>query len=470
MKTHAVIEIEERNLTLTIGATTGDAARVFSCDRFPLAEVNQESITRVLRALGTDPLRGALGVHVVVGDRRATHFVATAPTMPERDLVRFVGREAVRLSSVASAEGLLLAPRLLRRLPDGRLQIAATALPRAVWQPIERAFEASGMEVLSLHTTESCLALAAAEHDEYTAVLAYGDGRARFVYCDGGAPAQVRRFILGGMSDAGAMALAAQLAIELPRTYDWLREQGHPEPKALIVGRGFGFDEDSLELLRGDLDNIGEAEFEWELPDGPTGPRFATLMLLAALFREQPQPSLLAEPTVRVPWSRRRVAGIAAIAAVGLALGFAGVVNARRTVDASDELVRVESDCVQLEQQAALAEARVAPAADVVELEPQLELALSMRRPVSRLLAELSNSASDAIHVESLQFASTAKLTVAGLVRGETRQQALAELARFVAGLRALPYLEAGGQDEVKEVPGKPECLRFVLDVAWRNS
>ena len=60
--------------------------------------------------------------------------------------------------------------------------------------------------------------------------------------------------------------------------------------------------------------------------------------------------------------------------------------------------------------------------------------------------------------------------SLSGVVKGKNRHQALAVLSQFVDRLRRLPYIAAGGKDEVTEVPGKPTCLRFRLDMFWRNS
>lgn len=469
MKTHAIIEIEEGSLTLTIGAKAGNSARIFSCERFPLSDTGGEAVGGVLRGLGTDPLRGAAGVHVIVGDRRASHFVATVPKMPPGEVADFVTREALRVSSLTSPADLMVAPRLLRQPGGGRLEIAASALPASVWQPFASALEASGMEVLALHTSETCLALAAPADVANAAILEYSGGRARFVLCDGDAPARVRRFILGS-SEGGSMALAAQLAIELPRTYDWLRENGHSEPRVMVLGNRLCLDDDSVEMLRGELEEIDKATFGWELPEEGAAPGLATLTLMGRLFDEKKVPSLLARPEIRVPWSRARIGSLVAAAAAGVALSVGAVADARGYMEASDERARVSAECARLEQQAFALESQAAPAGETSSRHPQLELALSMRRPISRLIAEVSNNATDRVYLEALEFSSTERITVRGVVKGRTRQEALAVLSQFVNGLRALAYFEADGQDEVNEVPGKPHCLRFQLGISWRNS
>ncbi|MCR9246608.1 MAG: hypothetical protein NXI31_16365 [bacterium] len=470
MNTYAILEFEEGSMALTVGGSVAGTAEIFACNRFPLVEINSDTVRNALRALGSDPLRGAKGVHVIVGDRRATHFVATVPRMTEAEVGSFLTREALRLASLTEAGDLLLAPRLLEVLPDRRLRIAMSALPTGIWDRVQKACAAAGVEVLSLHTTESCLALAAPPEDSDTAVLELSGGRARFVYCSHNAPVQVRRFILGNGPDAGSMALAAQLAIELPRTYDWLRESGHDEPRSLIVGNRLGLDEDSIEMLRGDLESVGPPEDAWRVTEGDSDPGLASTELMQRLFASTMPPSLLEMHVIRVPWPRRVVVSLAAAVLMGLASAVFGVFEAQKYLDIAEEAERLEADCDRLGQAVLQAQALAAPSGEFAVPDPQLELALSMRRPVSRLVAEVSNLATDRVHVESLQFASTEKVVLAGAVKGQSRQEALAVLSQFVDGLRELPYLQAGRGDEIQEMPGRPNLLRFRIAFSWRNS
>jgi hypothetical protein len=100
---------------------------------------------------------------------------------------------------------------------------------------------------------------------------------------------------------------------------------------------------------------------------------------------------------------------------------------------------------------------------------PELQRALSMRRPISRLLAEISNSCGGELHLEEIQFASKSPVVVSGHVEARTRQLALATMAEFTDKVHALPYLEARGQEEVSEVLGRPNHIRFRISLAWRN-
>lgn len=469
MQIHAIIEIEEGTLTLTVGRSEGRTHRILKCQRLPLPDLGREPMTAALRSLGGDPLMGAPGVHVVLAERRMQHFVSTVPKLSAAEAVAFVVREALRVAGMNASEGVLVAPQLLRRLPGGRLVIGATALAKNVWDPLQEAFRAAGIAVISLHSMESCMALAAPATGERTAVLDCSSGRARFVLCDGQSAVQVRRFLVGSAGDGGGGALVAQLAMELPRTLDWLRETGHQPPQALVLGTRIEIDAESREMLRGDLERVDCAAVDFELAEDAASPGLATAMLLTRLCADQPRPSLLSLPKIELPWGTSRYVALAAVAVVGLACAWSAVADGTAMFTAQEDLVEVASERLRLEQDL-VAIASAVPVAEPEAGTERLQTALSLRRPTSRLLCEVSNCATDAIHLEALQFASTEKVVLTGVVQGDTRQDALAGLAQFAQRLRGLPFLRAGGQEDVSEVAGQTNRFRFRLSLSWRNT
>ncbi len=470
MKTHAIIEFEEGSVTLTIGAAAGGNARIFSCERLPLVDINAETLRATLSSLGSDPMRGAAGVHVIIGDRRACHFAAAVPRMAVADMVGFLKREALRLSSMSQSSEVLLAPRMLRAAWDGRFEVAVSALPQSVVQRMDQACRAVGLDVLGVHTSEACMALAAPIDAASSAVLELNGGRARYVYCQRGVPVKVRRFLLGGRGGTEeSLALAAQLAIEVPRTKSWLTESGHDEPSMLVLGRRFPFDDESMELLAGIANDIEFPELDWDLDEIDTTPGLATLMLMEQLFAGQRVPALEREPHLDVPWPRRRVAAVAAVAAAGLAVFAYGVNDGRELIATTAELDRAAVERTRLENELIQVQAAAAPDGETAAA-GTIDLALSMRRPVSRMFAEVSNLAPANVHIGSIQFASAAPVTITGIVEGDSRQEALALLAQFVDALHALPYLHDLGKDEVEEVVGHPERVQFRVQIAWRHS
>ena len=468
MQTHAIIEIEEGSLNVVVGGRDGKVVRVHRSVRLPLAELGKDALATALRGIGSDVLLGATGVHVVLGDRRAQHFSSTLPAMKAAAAVQFVVREALRVTNLPAAADVLLATRLLRRLPGGKLLLGSTALPRTAWEPLAQAFAAANLEVLGLHSMETCLALGATAGGAGTvAVVEVNSGRARFVLCDGESPAQVRRFLIGGGGEGNGAALTTQLAMELPRTFEWLRETAQPVPATLVLGLRVGVDDGAAEmLLSEDLKRVVRAVSPVTVAATQAAPGLATSMLLARLAAGQPLPSLLQPPRIELPMGSGRILSLLATAAAGIACTMSAVVDGTELLRLRDEVQATvaEREALAATIVAAPAAADPAPAGD-----EHLQAALAMRRPISRLLADVSNCAAAELHLEDLKFASTERVLVSGVVQGANRQQALAAISAFAKRLGEIPYVQTGGDEEITEVPRLANCFRFRLGMTWRN-
>jgi hypothetical protein len=470
MQTHAILELDEGTLTVTLGGRIAGATKVQHCHRLPLADSGRDAMAEVLQPIARDLLRDVDGVHVILGDRRMQHFVNALPRMPARELDEFVLREALRVTSMPNAGELLVTSRLVRQQKGGKLVVGGVALPRTVWEPVRLALRACNIEVLSLQSTESCLALAAPPEDqERYAVVECSGGRARFVLCDGKSPVQVRRFMVGN-AEQNPEALAAQLAMELPRTLEWLRETGHQVPSALVLGNRISVDESTLDVIRGDLARVVLPPFAADGGRGYEAPSLASTALLNSLCRGETPASLLAGSRLRLPaspWHRLWLAAAIAIGGLatwhGLQSLAAHEANGRLLAEVGQQRENLRHQLVALTGDTGDTQVQAAD-------QHRLAQALGRRRPVSRLLAEVSNAATEDVAVDALQFASSERVVVAGVVRGATRAAALALLAQFAGRVRALPYLESTGQEDIGEVTGLPCHFRFRLGMAWRNS
>lgn len=477
MQALTIVEIEEGTIAVVVGAADGDQVRVLRSERIPLPDLGRETLTNALRALQENCLQGVNAVHVVLGERRLQHFASQLPPTGANDAVAFVVREAQRLCGVQSPGAVMVATRLLRRLPGGRLLLGTTALARSVFEPMQEAFAAVAIEVRGLYSMESMLALAAAATDgRPVAVLECNAGRARFVLCDAQSPVQVRRFLIGGGGETNQVALATHFAMELPRTFDWLRETKQPLPATLLLGTRASLDDESLMLLRNeDLQQVQRAVVPFLLAaDSMPVPSLGVGMLLARLVAQQQVLSLLDPPRLRLPWSGKRIVSMAAALVTGTICSLSAVVDGTevmRTLVTREELGRQAADlsaALASEVAAAVASGQTSGTVDAEQ--ERLQMALSTRRPVSRLLAELSNSAGPELHLEELKFAGTERIVVIGIVQGRSRQDVLASIAAFSARLGKIPYLLVGGEDEINEVARQHHCYRFKLGMAWRNS
>jgi hypothetical protein len=477
MQALTIVEIEEGSLAVVTGAADDDQPRVLRSARVPLPDLGRETIGNALRALQEDALQGVDAVHVVLGERRMQHFTSQLPRTSPGDAVSYVVREAQRLCGMQSAAEVMVSTRVLRRLPGGRMVLGTTALARSVFEPLQEAFTAAGIAVLGLYSMESLLALAANSSDgRATAVLECNAGRARFVLCDAQSPVQVRRFLIGGAGETNPAALATQFAMELPRTFDWLRETRQPLPSSLLLGTRAGVEDDALSMLQTDeLTRVERAVVPFRLAaDSLPMPSLGVGMLLARLAASEPVLSLTEAPRLQMPWTGQRLVSLAAALAVGALCSWSALVDGSRLMQT--QVVRTELDDELAELSASLAVEGAEPAAagqlvdDVEAQADRLRTALSTRRPVSRLLAEISNGAGKELHLEELKFTSTERILVVGIVQGRSRQDALASIAAFSERLGKLPYVVLGGEDEINEVARQRNCYRFKLGMTWRNS
>lgn len=469
MKMHTILEVEEGALNVVVGGRDGSQTRVIRSQRLPLSDFSREALDGALRAVGSDVLHGGEGLHVIIGDRRAQHFVSKVPKMSARDAVAFATREGMRLANLQSAEDLMVETRLVRSLPQGKLQISTCALARSIWEPLRDVLAKHHVAVLSLQTMEACLARSeSASGSEPVAIVECNGGRARLVISVDGAPVQVRRFMVSG--GAGNVAgVLTQLAMEVPRTMDWLRETGQPLPSRMVVGPRVGVDTESLNMLEGDeLSEVVCAEALVDRDEGASEPGLAVATLLHELCTGAPVASLLDAARIRLPWAARQVMAVAvALIVAGLA-AFGAVVEGQAWLEVRAERESVDALLEDVQYQLANLELREGDM-PVVQEDPGLTDALKMRRPISLLISEACNQCGESVRLQEVVFASRGMVIVTGVVDGAGHQQALASLAQFTQALRELPYLVPVGRDEVTEVAGATSRFQFKITLSWRH-
>jgi hypothetical protein len=467
MRTHAIVELEDSALSVTVGALVGGRPRVLRSLRAPLTGLTREAVTIALREIGGGVLHGATGVHVLIGDRRIQHFRSELPNMATGHAIDYVTREALRLLRLTKPSDVLRSVRLLQRLPGDRVALATTAMPRSVWEPLASAFRDANLTVLGLHSSEESIASIAPTSATPIAIVECSGGRARFMACADGVPLQVRRFMVGSGGEENQDSLTMQLAIEMPRTIDWLRDGGHAVPDRLLLGLRREVDADIVDMLRGDtFASVETAKVDVDVADGQIVPPLASQAVLRAIVLGKAPLSISDGPRLRMPWRRKHLAALSAAVAVGFLGTWTAVVDAGSLLERRELLGSVQERRDELLRSFAATTGGAATAVAV----PQLDGALASRRPTSRLLAELSNCADDAIHIEELRFGSREAIVVAGQVERETRKEALDAMARFTRRIAELPYVQVGANDEISEVAGHWNRFRFRLQLEWRRS
>ncbi len=472
MKLHTLVELEEGGLTVVVAGREGRAYRVVRSTRVPLASLTPEEVASGLLSV-SDMFEESNGVHVLFGDRRARCFTTKLPASTASDLLSYVRREAVRRGAGNSVRDLLITAEIVKYHPGRLVSVFATALAEDVWAPFGKAFADSGVNVLSLSIVEASLAAATrAQTGEIVLVAEVSGGRARFVIAEGRGVVQSRRFIVGaGSESVDADAVMTQLAMELPRTLEWLREGDMPIPTAVLVGRRLGVPKDDLNVLVGDpITELREAEFKVQVDAGTQEPGLAALSVLDRLVRGEGVPSLLTEPRIKLPLTRGMRVAIAAMLAVGFSASAIALVNgyeARTHRNAfqsyTEELQALNRALDDFSRQLPDGEVMLAD-------ETRLEQALQTRRPISRLLADISRNAQADMVIDDLSFASMDAIKISGYVEGARRSVALTSLATFARGMRALVYIGSQGGEDVRPVEGFSARFHFELVFTWRRT
>lgn len=468
MTTTAIIELEEGALSITTATVHGRTVQATRSVHVPLPDLEHSTLVSILTSLSADMLRSVRDVHLVLGDRRMHHFRCDVPRMPAAALEDFVQREAMRMTGLPTVADVMVAVAGVHKGPNGTLRIAATALPRAVWDSLRRTFDESGVKVTSLRSLESCLALMAPSTAS-TAVVECGVGRTRFVLSENRTVCQVRRFIVGSSANGSSEAIGAQLTLELPRTLEWLRESGNTAPVCMLLGpraaagiRAIGMDMDGLPPVIERRDALADAG-QGESP-------IACSTLLAALANNSAPASLLEPLRLALPLTGRRVAALAvaaAIAAIG-AWSFCGDLARWRL--ASTRIAQLVTTADEVRHSLQDAQAAGAVAFDSTSHEQaRLQQALGRRRPVSLLIADLARACGK-VHLDAVDSGGDDRVGVSGFVTAASRREALEEISRFLREVRALPYLLPTALEDIGELPGLLPGFRFQVGFTWRTS
>lgn len=197
-------------------------------------------------------------------------------------------------------------------------------------------------------------------------------------------------------------------------------------------------------------------------------PSVGVAALLNRLSTGVKSASLLDPAKLSLPMNSRHLVSMFAAACVAIMGGYSAIVDGSEWFKASEHVAQVADDCDEVQAQLDDLSGG-AESGSVMNTSPQLAQALTMRRPLSRLIGEISNSVSAGVSLEEIKFASTSPIVVSGQVEGSSRQDALTAMGHFTKKVHALEFVMAKGHDEVSEVVGQLNRFRFTLTLAWRN-
>ncbi|MGE3174641.1 MAG: hypothetical protein AB7O97_18560 [Planctomycetota bacterium] len=453
----AIIEIEEGYLTCTAATITRRSVTVGACVRVPFPECTAANLGNSLRLLREQV--GELDrVWVLVGDRRILHSVVRVPPMLPDELRAFVRREALRQGGLSAGAELVAHARLSR--PEGTMhRVSVCAAPAGVLEPIRRGCAEADVALLGVLSIENGIAgVLDQDLPERTAVIDFAGGKARFLVYERGQLTHMRRFLVHGVDSAAGMRdlFVAQLAMEVPRTLDYLREQDCDPPQCLLVSHSIAAGEDLLAMTEGQIPEVRTYQPTVRLAAGEDEPSLATLGLLQKLQRGRRLPLLTEDVALTLPPQPLRIAARAAAAVVGVA-GL--VVGMQQHGEA--RALRIERQGLEaaIDRSRNEIARRLQPVPMVETLDPEQareQQILSRRRPISRCIARLCELVGPELHYDAIAFPDRHHLELHGGVAARNRLEALRVLGEFGEALGAVPFLERTGSEDLYDDPQGP--------------
>lgn len=464
---HAILEIEEGALSLTVASQVGGTLQIDLCQRVlrPDAEVEtlSRAIAELLQAVATEIRQ----VHVLLGDRRFLHFRIEVPRLRPDELRAFVQRECLRVGSLTADVRVNGHCQRLRRLSNGNYRFAVVALPSRVWPLLQPAFDRNGLEVLTLTSIEEGMrAVLPANAPDTAALLDVSGNRARFVHTEHRAVTQVRRFLLPTMSTDGEAdpMLAAHLAIEIPRTLDYLAEIEHPLPRALFIGPRTPIADSELDSLAGDIPLCDRLPLPFSIADHQAAPSLATVGRLHDVLSRRLR-SVLGDLHVEAPRSPAPLLAALAAAAAGAAVASQVAPLRELNLQLEREAAVTADSLLELGQQETELLAGRDPTPPLAD--DQLDTVLRHRRPASLLLASVCNAVPAGIALSELAFSNSGEIVVRGRTTESSRLLSLQMIADFTDGLRRVPCLTNGSEDIVGDTD--TAGVAFAVRFGWRQ-
>ncbi|MBI5850653.1 MAG: hypothetical protein HZB39_06375 [Planctomycetes bacterium] len=471
MQSHVVLEIEEEQLVATIADLTRRNATIRSCRRVAIDKPGEEDLAKAFRTVLEGENLANAEIHVVLSDRRFQHFHLDLPRVPARQLREIVEREARRRGKLAAEEEVICGHRLTRRLPQGMQRYAVVALPAAAFRPIERALARRDAKATTLTSLPDALARALPRGlPDRVLVLEITGSKAHIAFCEDAAAVQVRRILLPPVLASGEGPLepiVSHLALEMPRTLDYLESQKLGRPEAMVVGHVMRLPDEYLRMVAADVGDCVPYTTPYAVPEGCPEPGMATYGVLQAEVRRQ-RFSLIGE--WQTPASRRlkRVAGVIVGGTVACAVWGAtelsldeAALRAKR-----DELRSHTATLVERGTQEA--GPTPVPAGEVAagssaDLE-SLAVIFAQRKPISLLVAAACNALPEAGRFTRMHIESEGAIELAGSIDIADRIEALRALASVVDRLGSIAFTT----DWSETVAERRDGLTFEVRGGWR--
>lgn len=471
MQSHVVLEIEEEQLVATIANLSRRNAAIRSCRRVAIDKLGEEDLAKAFRTVLEGENLANAEIHVVLSDRRFQHFHLDLPRVPARQLREIVEREARRRGKLAAEEEVICGHRLTRRLPQGMQRYAVVALPTEAFRPIERALARRDAKATTLTSLPDALARALPRGlPDRVLVLEITGSKAHIAFCEDAAAVQVRRILLPPVLASGEGPLepiVSHLALEMPRTLDYLESQKLGRPEAMVVGHAMRLPDEYLHMVAADVGDCVPYTTPYAVPEGCPEPGMGTYGVLQAEVRRQ-RFSLIGEWQSPASRRLRRVAGIIVGGTVACAVWGATELSLEEAAMRA-KLEELRSHTATLNERGAPeGEPATAQSGDIAQdsaadLE-SLGALFDERRPLSLLVAGACNALPESGRFTRMHVESGGAIELSGSIDVPDRVEALRVLAGVVDRLGAIAFTA----DWAETVAERRDGLTFQIRGGWR--
>jgi hypothetical protein len=462
-----LIEIEEGSATLTHVVGRGRGARITAVRRTSLPSTDAEDLGQALATLRQGLALEGAEVHVAFGDRRFLHFSLDLPALTPGELRAITGRECRSRGSIPPETRVHAVCRFLRRTTDGHRRYAVVGIAENALSSLLAGLRRAGLDPTSVTSLEDAIASAPTPPPQGAiACIDVGPGRARFVYCDGGGATQVRRILVPrfdpGSGDAATVAM--HLAMEIPRTLDYLAGHGLPPPRTIVTTHELPLAAELPSMLPGAAMDVVQFVPPIRPDSDEAPPGFATFGLWHR-SRSARAPSVHRGIELVLPRSwTRTIAASAAAAVVGTSIAIG--VWLRQEIDAGVQMQQeFERQVAELRAVRSTTDDEDPTAIDADD--ERLGTLAGMRRPVSRMVAQVAASVPSELALASLTLARDDRIDLRGVATTTDRRAGLAAIAQLTGRLREVGYLAPDGE-EIRE-NGETGALAFRILLGWRT-
>lgn len=466
---HILVEIDGDEMAITAAEVCGKTSRVRSSRRDSFVGWGgalHDEVRQAMRDVGF----ASASVHVVMDSKGFAAFELNLPRLKADELTRVVEREARHRLAHGDDAPALVGIGKGRQLPNKLSTYPVVALSSEALTVLNNCIEDPLLRVRKIVRREDALALVLADHLPSCVVcLRRQRGGLQCELVENSTLKSGRRIELDDWTpgEPPSEELLGILKLEIDRTLEYFADLGLTAPEALAIDPSVGLTEWLSSGVVGDhpvVDlHFDDGQHGSEL-DEPVPP--ATLGLLRHLAGVAEVIAIEVQPPEPVVANVHVMAG-----AIGLllAVSSAGVVTFGRDLKGAErELGELRRRAAELREEQVQLELRGATGDESVGVDAELHALVLRRRPVSRLVAEVSNLVPRTVFLDDISFDAEDRIRISGTVRSTSRLEAIRVLEGFKASLGGVSFLSLEREEVSYDATEGSQSVTFLIEGRWR--